>query len=131
MNTNQEQIHTSPLQGNLVRLGERHEIAIYLRDGMAWVADFKAGRGEVFAASAWFSLNRGGSALRRMAHDSIMPLPEDVAERIEYLHRRMAKPSVRPAMPRELAMLIAGLRNRLARFCGPLFERLRIGLALK
>ncbi len=124
MNANQEQINTSPLHGNLLRLGERHEIAIYLRDGMAWVADFKAGRGEVFTASAWFSLNQGGNVLRRMALDSITPLPEDVAERIECLHRRMAKPSAGPAMLRELAMLIAGLRDRLARSCGPLFGRL-------
>lgn len=33
MNTNQEQNNTSPLHGSLLRIGERREIAIYLRDG--------------------------------------------------------------------------------------------------
>ena len=45
MNTNPERNNTSPLSGNLLRLGERREIAIYLRNGTAWVAEFKKGHG--------------------------------------------------------------------------------------
>ena len=115
MNTNPERNHANPLSGNLLRLGEGREIAIYLRDGTAWVAEFKDGRGELFTVSTWFSLNQGGRVLRRMDLDSITPLPEDIAERIERLHLRMEKQNDVPAMPRALAALVAGLRGKLAR----------------
>ena len=115
MNAYPERNNINPLSGNLLRLGERREIAIYLRNGTAWVADFKDGRGELFTVSTWFSLNQGGRALRRMDLDSITPLPEDVMERIERLHRRTAKKNDVPAMPRVLAAIVAGLRGRLAR----------------
>ena len=47
MNTNQERNNTSLLHGSLLRIGERREIAVYLRDGTAWVADFKGSHGEI------------------------------------------------------------------------------------
>ena len=62
MNVNRDQ--TAVPNGNLLRLGER-EIAIYQRDGVAWVADFRGGRGEIFTAGEWFALNGRGRVLRR------------------------------------------------------------------
>ena len=109
MNTNPER--NGPLSGNLLRLGERREIAIYLRDGTAWVAEFKDGRVELFTVSTWFSLNQGGRALRRMDLDSITPLPEDVAERIERLHLHMEKRNDVPIIRRALAALVGELRG--------------------
>ena len=112
MNRNPECNHTNPLSGNLLRLGEQREIAIYLRDGAAWVAEFKDGRGELFAVSTWFSLNQGGRVLRRMDLGSITPLPEDVMERIERLHLRREKQNDVPVIWRTLAALVGELRGR-------------------
>ena len=113
MDTKYEQNRTSALQGNLLRIGERREIAIYLRDGTPWVAEFNDGRGELFAVGAWFSLNQGGRVLRRMEPDSIAPLPQDVVQRIERLHRGTERRNNVPVMVRALAA--AGLRGKLAR----------------
>lgn len=113
MNTKYEQNRTSPLQGNLLRIGERREIAIYLRDGTPWVAEFNGGRGELYAVSAWFSLNQGGRVLRRMEPVSVTPLPQDVVQRIERLHCGTEGQNNVPVMARALAA--AGLRGKLAR----------------
>ena len=119
MNTKYEQDGTSPLQGNLLRIGERREIAIYLRDGTPWVAEFNDGRGELFAVGAWFSLNQGGRVLRRMGPDSVTPLSQDVAQRIEGLHRGMERQNDVPVIARAVAA--AGLRDKLARLSRSLF----------
>ena len=73
------------ISGSLLRLGETRQIAIYQRDGVSWVADFRGGHGELFTAGEWFSLNRDAGALRRA--DGPVPLPDDVIERIRRLHR--------------------------------------------
>ena len=113
MNANPERNHTSPLNGNLLRLGEQREIALYLRDGTAWVAEFKKGCGEISSVGAWFSLY--GRALvhaqRRGEVDIISPIPEDVAARIERLHLRMEKQSDAPVILRTLAALVVRLRG--------------------
>lgn len=75
------------MNGNLLWLGEGHEIAIYQRDGVSWIADFRGGRGELFTAGEWFALNARGSVLRRAAQASNVPLPAHAIERIERLHR--------------------------------------------
>jgi hypothetical protein len=94
--------------GNLLQLGEQREIAIYLRDGVAWVADFRGARGELFTAREWFALNGRSSLVRRAALDSIEPLPTRLVERIERLHGAQDRAP--------LAGLGARLRDRLARF---------------
>ena len=99
---------TAVRNGCLLRLGEEREIAIYLRDGVAWIADFRGGRGELFTAGEWFALNGRGSVLRRVGLDSIATLPARLVERIERLH------SAEDRAP--LAALGARLRDRLARF---------------
>ena len=47
------------IQGQLLRLGDRRETAIYLRGGTLWVADFVDGRGEIVDAASWFRFNCG------------------------------------------------------------------------
>jgi alkanesulfonate monooxygenase SsuD/methylene tetrahydromethanopterin reductase-like flavin-dependent oxidoreductase (luciferase family) len=113
MNTNQEQNGASRLNGNLLKLGDQREIAIYLRDNMAWVAEFNNGRASVSTASHWFSVNQGGRVLRQMDLTSIVPLPDDVMERIERLHQRLAQAGRHPATSSETATVVARFRSRL------------------
>ena len=108
MNGNLGRNEAAVQNGNLLRLGEKREIAIYLRDGVAWIADFRGGRGEIFTAGEWFALNRGRSVLRRAALDSIAPLPARLVERIERLH------GAEDRTP--LGALLARFGDRLARF---------------
>lgn len=115
MKTNREQNGTVPLQGNLLRLSGRREIAIYLRDGAAWVADFENGRGELLIASAWYGTGGGrrlAGAQRRGEVETISPLAVETARRIEALHRHREEPIVGPAVRRALATLVAGFRHR-------------------
>ena len=55
----------------MLRLSEYHAVAIYLRDGVVWVADFIDGQGALVDANTWFRFNCGNldnsHALRRMA----------------------------------------------------------------
>ena len=113
MNTNQEQNGASRLNGNLLRLGDQREIAIYLRDNMAWVAEFNNGRASVSTASHWFSANQGGRVLRHMELASIVPLPDDVMERIERLHQYLAQAGCHPATSSETATVVARFHSRL------------------
>jgi hypothetical protein len=73
------------MDGNLLRLGETREIAIYRRGGLAWVADFRSGRGELCTPGVWFALNAPCSALRA-GLGGLEPLPAEVIGRIEALH---------------------------------------------
>ncbi len=86
-------IHTSSgrIQGQLLRLSARREVAIYLLEGMLWVADFIDGHGELFEPETWFRFNCGSpdarEAQRRMLRESGLPLSADIAMKIEELHR--------------------------------------------
>ena len=116
MNTNQEQSSASRVNGNLLRLGDQRAIAIYLRDSMAWVAEFKNGRASVSMASHWFSVNQGGRVLRHMELASITPLPDDVMERIERLHERLAQAGRHPTTSSESATVVTRFRSWLVKF---------------
>jgi hypothetical protein len=78
------------IQGQLLRLSERREAAIYLRAGLLWVADFIDGQGELVDAATWFRFNCGmpgaASARRRMLLESALPLSWELVARIEGLH---------------------------------------------
>ena len=80
-----------PMQGQMLRLSEHHEAAIYLRDGQMWIADFIDGQGTLVDATTWFRFNCGTLAnshlLRRMTLESAMPISSALAERIDELHR--------------------------------------------
>jgi hypothetical protein len=81
---------SSTIQGQLLRRSERHEVAIYLRDGTLWIADFIDGVGELMEPAAWFRFNcgtlRARRAHRRMLLESAIPLSAELAARIERLH---------------------------------------------
>lgn len=123
MSTNRHQNCANPLHGNLLQLSERRQIAIYLRNGAAWVADFNSGRVGLFIAGAWYA-TRGGRMLthaqRRGAVQIISPLPEEVVQRLESLHRYVAEPTVVPAA---LPILLTGIFGTLAREFNSLFGR--------
>ena len=79
--------------GQILRRSERRETAIYLRDGVLWVADFVDGQGRLVDAESWLRFNCGGASAQgrwRMATESAAPVSDDLAERIEALHRSMA-----------------------------------------
>ena len=112
MNTTQQCASASPIQGSLLRLSERREVAIYLREGAGWVADFNNGRATLHSMSEWYSLGNGRAlvyAQRRNAVEPISPLPDEVVRRIESLHRRMEEPVVGPFVRKILAALAAWL----------------------
>ena len=79
------------IQGQLLRLSERREVAIYLRGGALWVADFIDGHGALIDAATWFRFNCGAPgaryAKRRMVLESAIPLSVDLVARIERLHQ--------------------------------------------
>lgn len=114
MNSNRQRNDVPPLQGNLLRLSGQREIAIYLRDGAAWVADFNNGRAALHSAGGWYDTGNGrmlAHAQRRGEVETISPLPDEVIPRIEALHRRAAEPVMGPALRRVFAILAAVIRN--------------------
>jgi hypothetical protein len=52
MDENGRRYGTAVQNGSLLRLSESREIVIYRRDGVAWVADFRGGRGDRAPLSA-------------------------------------------------------------------------------
>jgi len=80
-----------PIQGQLLRLSARREVAIYLHRGTLWIADFIDGQGELIEPHLWFRFNCGAPgtrhARRRMLLESALPLSEEIVARIESLHR--------------------------------------------
>jgi hypothetical protein len=80
----------SPILGQLLQLSKRREVAIYLRDGSLWIADFIDGHGELVDPAAWFRFNCGsptaGESRRRMLLESAVPLCAELAAKIESLH---------------------------------------------
>ena len=81
----------SGIQGQVLRMSQRREAAIYLRKGTLWVADFIDGDGELVDAPTWFRFNCGAlstyHARRRMVRESAIPLSAELVDRIETLHR--------------------------------------------
>jgi hypothetical protein len=113
----------SSIQGQLLRRNTRREVAIFLRDGALWVADFVDGDGEIVDATTWFRFNCTGvrptkPARRRMEHECAMPLSEDIVRRIERLPPiRLPNPST--SDHQEIAMTnvvqFKGARSRVLR----------------
>jgi hypothetical protein len=116
MNSNAVRNSAGPLSGNLLQLGGSREIAIYLRNGVPWVAEFTNGRGAVSSLSGWFGLH--GRALvhaqRRGEVEIISPIPKDVVARIQRIHLVMEERMDVPKIWRSLAGLVRGFRARSA-----------------
>lgn len=91
MSVNRDRRFTSPIQGQLLRLSERREVAIFLRDDALWVADFVDGNGELIDAITWFRFHCAAlstaQARHRMVLESAIPLSEDLVARIESLRK--------------------------------------------
>jgi len=94
MDDNADEDGAPPIQGQLLRRSGRREVAIYLRDGRLWIADFIDGHGELVEPAAWFRFNCGTPWARRahgrMRFESAAPLSAELASRIEDLHRASA-----------------------------------------
>jgi hypothetical protein len=77
------------IQGQVLRLNERRVVAIFLRDGALWIADFIDGHGALVESSTWFRFNCAAptttQARRRMVLEAGMPLSVELVERIERL----------------------------------------------
>src|SRR5262245_25073760 len=103
MNMIQECNAPNSIQGSLLRLSGRRQIAIYLRHGAAGVAEFCEGRGTLSTAGAWFATGAGRGlvrTLRRAEVETIAPLPTSLVLEIEALHQRACAPVVGPAVRR-------------------------------
>jgi hypothetical protein len=113
LNLRPEPRRTHSIQGQLLRLSERREVAIFLRDGALWVADFVDGQGALIDATTWFRFNCGAlstaHARRRMVLESATPPSEELVERIERLHRPTATDNRRTAV-----LLVQAIAARLA-----------------
>ena len=115
------------LQGQLLRQNERREVAIFLRDGALWVADFIDGEGKLVDAITWFRFNCGAlsspHAQRRMVLESAIPLYPELVARIGRLH----DPAIgrkRGAVVRLLRAIVADqARSRLAAIVARLLAR--------
>lgn len=77
------------IQGQVLRLNARREVAIFLRDGALWIADFIDGHGTLVESSTWFRFNCAAptttQARRRMVLEAGIPLSAELVERIERL----------------------------------------------
>lgn len=90
MNIDSEPGFARSIQGQLLRHNERREVAIFLRDGALWIADFIDGEGKLVDATTWFRFNCGAlsspHARRRMVLEAAVPLSPELVARIECLH---------------------------------------------
>jgi hypothetical protein len=95
---------TPSIKGNMIDLGTGDAIAIYQRNGVCWVAEFRGGRGELDYAGSWFRFYAGRLRAVRAALKSTVPLTPDMLERIERLHRASDAQQERMlAVPRAVA----------------------------
>ena len=92
------------IQGQVLRHSEHREVAIFLRDGVLWIADFIDGKGTLVDAATWFRFNCGSvsssHARRRMVLESAVPLSPELVARIGRL--RDAASDCRRTAPRWL-----------------------------
>ena len=77
------------INGYVIGAGSAESIAIYERNGVSWVAEFREGHGELMNANTWFYFHaeRLGYWHQRHANRSAKPLPAEMLEEIERLHR--------------------------------------------
>jgi hypothetical protein len=83
------------IKGQILRLSEHREVAIYLRYGDVGIADFIDGRGELVDVVSWFRFNCGSPAnayvSRRMAIESAQPLSADLIARSRHFIVRSSR----------------------------------------
>jgi hypothetical protein len=111
-------VRESTLQGSFLQVKDGRSVAIYLREGVAWVAEFSGSRGRLLSISEWhcFHARRVAHAQRRGEVEIFCPIPGDVVARIEGLHQRLGELDDHPL--KRKAGLFAGIARialRLAR----------------
>lgn len=91
MNARLESAVPNSIDGYLLQLGDGHKLAIYTRDAMSWVAEFKGGRVELFKADTFFRFHAGALRYSRrpyaLASVSRTALTAELLKRIERLHQ--------------------------------------------
>ena len=104
-----EDRRSGSLHGQLLRRSDRREVAIFLRDGALWVADFIDGDGQIVDAATWFRFHCGATlhARRRMLRESGIPLSPALVERIERLHGSLAKARMSSVLGRAVVEMAA------------------------
>jgi hypothetical protein len=78
------------INGYVIGRGGAHSVAIYERNGVSWVAEFRGDDGgELMNANRWFYFHaeRLGYWHLRQGYRSAKPLPARMLEDIERLHR--------------------------------------------
>jgi hypothetical protein len=119
------------IQGQLLRLSEHRAVAIYLREGSTWVADFVDGQGVLIDVETWVRFNCGTPtnphASRRIARESAIPLSTELSAQIESLHQPVVSRRRRTLAQWVDAIFAAFLQGRLAMLVAHRFHR-RISL---
>jgi hypothetical protein len=86
LNSNSKPGFAHSIQGQLLRHSVHREVAIFLWDGVLWVADFIDGEGKLIDATTWIRFNCGAlsspHARRRMVLEAAVPLSEALAAKI-------------------------------------------------
>jgi hypothetical protein len=110
---------TTTIHGTLLRLGDKDSVAIYFRDGVVSVADFREGRSRILSVAEWHSLHarRFAHAQRRGEVEIVSPIPGDVVARIERLHYLLAERPDHPLKRKPIALSagVCGMLSRLSR----------------
>ena len=109
---------TAPsINGHMIALGAGHSIAIYDRNGVGYVAEFRHGSVEFMYAGTWFRFHAGGLRYchnRRTAFRSSTPLTAEMTEKIERLHAESeARQERMLALPWTVAAPVRGYWIRL------------------
>ena len=89
LNAKPETLAEASVNGYVIGQDAAHAIAIYERNGVSWVAEFRDGRGELMNANTWFYFHaeRLGYWHRRKVDKTAQPLPLTMLVEIERLHR--------------------------------------------
>ena len=90
MNAKRECHTEASVNGYVIGRGGAHSIAIYERNGVSWVAEFRGDDdGEVMNANTWFYFHaeRLGYWHQGQGYRSAEPLPPRMLDAIERLHR--------------------------------------------
>jgi hypothetical protein len=89
MYPNTEELPAPRITGQLLHVDEHRDVAIYMRNGVVKVAEFRKDHGQLVDAAAWFR-NCVGAGLshpaRACARNAADPISPEVALRIEALH---------------------------------------------
>ena len=85
-----EEPRSVAISGHAMHLSERHVVAVYRRNGVSWVAEFRDSRGELSDPASWFRSMLGtlrySHGARRCALDRMTVLTPELISDIEALH---------------------------------------------